>query len=265
MVRESATTGWVRDLKHIYTRGLVTAPRGIETREVLGFQSIIDMKRPIINVPVRDLGFKFMAAEAAWILGGDNRVSSIAPYSKQISKFSDDGVTFFGAYGPRILDQLQQIVLKLVNDPSSRQAVLTIWRPNPPGSKDIPCTVAIQWLIRDGKLHCIDSMRSSDIWLGHPYDVFNFSMVSLALLIRLRNFGLTVELGDLNLVAGSKHLYQTDFNGAQQVFDSVSQGGLPEDIVINPSIFETQDDLVERLWEMATSSQGALETHLWHE
>ena len=109
------------------------------------------------------------------------------------------------------------VVDALSRDPDSRQAVIEIWRPNPRDSRDVPCTLTVQWMIRDGKLHCLDSMRSSDAWLGWPYDVFNFSMLSLYILLMLKersaitlqhiDLMARLQLGDLHLTAGSSHLY----------------------------------------------------------
>jgi hypothetical protein len=134
---------------------------------------------------------------------------------------------FDGAYGPRVVDQLRYVVDCLWKDPMSRQAVMEVWRPNPRESLDIPCTLTLQWLIRDGKLHCIDSMRSSDAWLGWVYDVFSFSMLSSCILLMLSErakktlavmstesgnwdyYKMVADtgLGTLYLVTGSSHLY----------------------------------------------------------
>lgn len=214
-------TEWRRALYHLTHYGEQVSPRGKPSRELLGFQTRIPMWDPIVTVPERKLGYKFMIAEAYWILTGDNRVSTIAPYSKQISQFSDDGQVFFGAYGPKVEDQLEYVVKKLTEDPFSRQAVVNIWREKPPQTKDVPCTLSAQWFIRDGLLYCVDTMRSSDIILGWPYDIFNFSMLSVGLACLLRQHGLEVGLGDLILTAGSQHLYEKDEAVAEACLASV--------------------------------------------
>lgn len=256
---------WVSNLTEIIENGLVSSPRGLETREILAHRAVIDMEQPIITAPYRDLGYKFMAAEAAWILSGDNRVETIAPYSKAISKFSDNGETFFGAYGPKVLGQIDYVVRCLAENQDTRQAVINIWRENPRASKDIPCTLSAQWVIRQGHLYCFDTMRSSDIWLGHPYDIFNFSMISLYILLRLRKRGVNVELGQLALTAGSKHLYSTNYDKAKEVLKAymTEPESFANDIFVNPEVFDNEDHLVERLWAMADSVQGALNKELW--
>lgn len=211
---------WLETLQKIIDSGLVSKPRGFEIKEILNDQMKIDMHTPILSVIKRNLGYKFMARESWWIMDGRNDVESIKDYSKAISKFSDDGYHFNGAYGPRLVDQWHYIVDSLINDIDTRQAVATIWRPNPRVSKDIPCTISVQWLIRNNKIYCIDNMRSSDIWLGVPYDVFNFTMLTGYLMLLLREKGLdNLELGYLYLNAGSRHLYENNFESAVDVLN----------------------------------------------
>lgn len=247
----TATNCWISKLHDVMGCGFETNPRGMKTLEVLASSSTFDMNYPIIQVPARKLGMKFLYAEAAWILSGDNRVSSINPYSKEISKFSDDGVTFFGAYGPRVIDQLHYIVKCLAEDQDSRQAVMTIWRPNPPKTKDVPCTIAVQWFIRDGKLYCIDTMRSSDLWLGWPYDAFNFSILSLAIIVRLRKYGIYLKLGDMTLVAGSQHIYERNWGDVKKIIApnmSTDIDGHKGTLPFHVFNAESQDTLVDALW-----------------
>ena len=211
---------WLETLQKIIESNLVSKPRGFEIKEILNNQMKIDMHIPILSVIKRNLGYKFMAREAWWIMDGRNDVESIKDYSKAISNFSDDGYHFNGAYGPRLVDQWHYIVDSLINDIDTRQAVATIWRPNPRASKDIPCTISVQWLIRNNKIYCVDNMRSSDIWLGVPYDVFNFTMLTGYLMLLLRERGLDdLELGYLYLNAGSRHLYENNFELAIDVLN----------------------------------------------
>jgi thymidylate synthase len=213
----TATEGWERLLRDVLRYGVLHKPRELETLELLNYSSVVNMEFPIVTSPARKLGYRFMVAEALWILEGRNDVESIVRFAPAIAQFSDDGKTFFGAYGPKVRDQLSYVCNKLASDPSTRQAVMTIWRENPRPSKDFPCTVSVQWLIRDGFLHCVDTMRSSDVWLGWPYDVFNFSMLSLLIGLILREAGLTVKLGQLYLNAGSQHIYFKDMGKARNV------------------------------------------------
>lgn len=200
-------------LKNIIDRGERVTCRGLKTIEMLGNTAVIDIKDPLVTISARRLGYRFACAEAAWILGGENRVESMRPYSRMIGNFSDDGLYFAGAYGPRIVDQLPYVIDAFKKDLFTRQAVITIWRERPYPSKDIPCTISVQFLVRAGRLHVIDCMRSSDAWLGVPYDWFNFSMLGLFIASLLNELEISVDLlpGNLYFHAASSHLYEEGF------------------------------------------------------
>lgn len=260
----NADVDWLRCLEEVFRHGTKTSPRGQDTFEILGMQSVVSMHNPIIYNPTRELGYRFMAAEAAWILSGRDDVASIAPYSKEISKFSDNGQTFFGAYGPKITAQMPHVISSLRSDPDSRQAVVNIWRESPPKSKDIPCTLSLQFLIRQNKLHCVASMRSSDLWLGHPYDIFNFSAVSFAILLELsKGQDMELELGNLHLTAGSKHLYQRNVEGVSKIMEAQQNKGMwfaaGRRDVFKLQRYEKVSDFIDHLWSCAESSGGAQE------
>lgn len=237
---------WKKLIKDLIDQVGTYSPRGAATKEILGYQTTIDMNNPFLNIPKRKLGEQFRYAEAAWILSGDNRVKTIAPYSKMISSFSDDGVRFFGSYGPKIIDQLSYVVNTLYKDTSSRQAVINIWREKPGPSKDIPCTCSLQFLIRDNKIYCVANMRSSDAWLGWPYDVFNFTCVSIYTLLQLKHlYNKNYELGSLTLNAGSQHLYERNWDKARLCLHS---DAVDKTKIIPFNEFKEADEFIEFLW-----------------
>ena len=216
----TTTDIWRARLNHLLKQPEITI-RGNMVREECGASTIISMSDPFVCDATRNVSKRFQAAEAHWILSGDNRVATIAKYAPSIEYFSDNGTHFQGAYGPKVTEQLHYVCETLAGDRASRQAVLSIWRENPRCSKDIPCTVALQFLIREGKLNCIATMRSSDIWLGWVYDVFNFSCISYWIKLALQEeYGLNAEhldLGWLKVDMGSSHLYERNYQQAENV------------------------------------------------
>lgn len=191
------------ELLHFLRRAPQVSPRGKPTRELLGVQlRLHDLRNNVLVCQRRDLNYRFMVAEWLWIALGRNDVESISRYNKQIVRFSDDGATFAGAYGPRLMGQWQWLVKKLEQDSCTRQGVVSVWTPSPSSSKDVPCTLNLQFLCRDDRLNCVVTMRSSDVWLGLPYDVFNFSMLVSGVAGELG-----LETGWLTLNLGSSHLY----------------------------------------------------------
>ena len=214
-----------KKLWEIYNQpDFICKPRGLKITEKLNNSWIIDMDDPIITLPERKLSYSFMFGEAAWMLEGRNDVESVSKYVDGVKRFSDDGVTFFGAYGPKIVTQTSYVVDTLIKDNDSRQGVLNIWRENPRSSKDIPCTLSLQFFLREASdnlwLHTVATMRSNDAWLGTPYDTFNFSAISFYIACCLNFRGLKCKLGSLNIQAGSRHIYENDFKKLDTIFNS---------------------------------------------
>lgn len=261
---------WLMVLADLLDNGHETSPRGLKTLELLAYRSTVPMAQPLLTVPGRQLGTKFAPAEAAWILSGDNRLETIRPFAEVMTRFSDDGLTLAGAYGPPLVDQLGYVARCLARDQDTRQAVLTLWRPRPGDTKDCPCTVAVQWLIRNGELTCVDTMRSSDTWLGWTYDVFTFSMVSAYLALVLRDHHqVKVTLGELHLVAGSQHLYERDWTGARGCVDAWRRGSpetQPKPLELNDldlDQFDGPQHLIDHLWATARRELLPKRSTLW--
>jgi len=253
----SATSEWRLLLNELLEVGTKITPtslganwRGKVNKEMLGIYTRVPMTLPVVLCPGRKLGYRFLAAEAAWILSGDNRLETIVPYAKALVNLSDDGRTLSGAYGPPFIDQLSYTTRALTQDEASRQAVITLWRPRPELGLEIPCSLTLQFIIRDATLHTLVMMRSSDAWMGLPYDWHCFSMMSAYQLLILRDRYPDLLLGDLTVMAGSQHLYQTDWEKAQECVDRNDL--LVEDM--NPldlTQLDGPEDLIQHLWEVA--------------
>lgn len=242
-------------LATVLAEGDTHAPRGKPVREIRGTSVSFDMTRPVCTLKARKLGYRFMCAEAAWILSGDNRLETIKRYSPFIWEFSDDGFFYSGAYGPRIIDQLTYVCDMLSDDADTRQAVIDVWRPNPRPGRDIPCTLSFQFMIRNGALHCIQSMRSSDVWLGYPYDAFNASMLSGYVMLLLRDRKTRgrkgLWLGSHTMLVGSQHVYEKDLEGARAVLDGDER--LFTQPNFDPYNFESPQQLIDHLWALAAN------------
>lgn len=220
-----------------------SAPRGKPIRELIGASFTLENPRDrIIVSPVRNVNYGFAVGELAWYLRGDTDLETMLYYNKRMSQFSDDGKTINSAYGNRMfksrwqlpaltpggpeptVSQFMNVVEELRKDPDSRRAIMHINEPYDllravlGGSKDVPCTLSIQLLIRDRKLHMIVNMRSNDVVWGLPYDVFSFTCLQEAFLYTLQKQGVPVDdLGSYHHHAGSLHLYDTHFDMARLV------------------------------------------------
>jgi len=203
---------WLRALKSVFQEGRPSAPRGRGVLELLGRAVRFDGNRALLVHPTRKLNYRFAVAEWLWIAAGRGDLTPLVRYNPRMAEFSDDGTRLAGAYGPRLAHQWGYVLDKLREDPDSRQAVAQIWTANPGRSKDVPCTMAAQFLLRGGRLHSIWTMRSSDLWLGLPYDAFSFSRLAASVAGCLG-----VPQGFVEIAAGSSHLYDVDFSLARQV------------------------------------------------
>jgi thymidylate synthase len=227
-----AEGAWRGAVARVLAEGAPADPRGIQTLELWGgpHVAVVDMRRPLVTSPERRLKVELAAAEAMWILSGDDRLEPLTRYAPSYANFSDDGVTLAGAYGPRVQAQRDYVLGALLRERSTRQAVMTLWERCPPPSRDVPCTVALTFGVRGGLLCCHAQMRSSDVWLGVPYDVFSFSMVAARLACELNaaDRGARVGLGRLVLTATSSHLYAANFDRAREVLASPAGPPSPE-------------------------------------
>lgn len=203
-----------------------------------------------MTIKQRKMGYRFMCAEALWILEGRNDLS-IAHYVQAIKNFSDDGHRFQGAYGPKVTEQLRYVCDVIAADWDTRQAIISIWREQPRPSKDIPCTLTLQFIVRNNSnnypmIHCIANMRSSDLWLGWVYDVFNFTMITAWVATRIREMtGTILAMGNLYLNAGSQHIYDINIPAASECLNRGESTGHYDPLVIES--FITPDHLMTHL------------------
>ncbi len=179
--------------------------------EVINAVTVIqDPTRNIVSNDIRKLSMRYAIGEMLWYMSGQNKLKEIQKYSSGWDRMSDDGVHVNSNYGWCIsrkygFDQWEWCKEELIKNPNSRRAVIHIKEPSNEDSKDVNCTVCLQFFIRDKKLYMTTYMRSNDIWLGFPFDVFQFTNMQV-----LMSMELGLKLGTYTHMAGSLHLYKRD-------------------------------------------------------
>lgn len=211
-IAETATaawTHWYKVLEEMHANGFNDTSRdGGVVGEVINAITVInDPTRNIVDTELRNLNKRYMIGEFLWYLSANNNLSEIQKYTHAWDRMSEDGVTVNSNYGHKIrefygFDQWELVKLLLTKDPNSRQAVIHIKDPGV-HPKDTPCTICLQFLIRDNKLYLTTYMRSNDIWTGFPYDVFIFTNFQVLMAMELG-----VDIGNYTHIAGSLHLYE---------------------------------------------------------
>lgn len=179
--------------------------------EILNAVTVIsNPTKNVMRNRIRKLPMKYAIGEMLWYMSGNNNLSEIQKYTSAWDRMSDDGQTVNSNYGWCIrhkygFDQWEYVRELLRKSPETRQAVIHIKTADNKESKDVNCTVCLQFFIRDNKLHATVYMRSNDIWMGFPYDVFQFTCMQI-----LMSMELGVEIGTYTHIAGSLHLYKRD-------------------------------------------------------
>ena len=198
----------------------VSSPRGMKIKENLGVQfRIMNPRDRLPRVAARNFSLAYFVAETLWYLNADDSTEWISYYAPFWSNISDNNKTANSAYGARIFKthprigngsvvQWDYVKEELRKDPDSRRAVIHIRTPSDSilDSKDVPCTLSLQFFIRENKLSLHVSMRSSDIILGLAYDVPAFTTIQEILANELG-----VELGEYVHTSNSLHCYERDF------------------------------------------------------
>lgn len=193
---------------------------------------------------LEDVTFEFSSPHFCWTYGlrkSMKHVIGVAEAMQLIGAFSDpvrmceiapnmkaflDGGIFKGAYGVRAGGQIDKIVELLKNDPETRQAVITLrdpYRDLFEKSKDVPCTIAMSFRIRNGKLNMTTHMRSNDLVWGFPYDVIQFCLLQMTIAEELG-----IENGTYTHHADSLHIYERHAKMMQECVSKFNEEANPQ-------------------------------------
>ena len=201
-------------LLNLLEEGKKVSPRGMLTKELMQETFCIeDPNSSLIYIPGRNFSLVHAIHESFLIFCDDNHVKIAGYFNKNIAQFSDDGKTLHGSYGHRIATKMQGVLDKLKEDHDTRQALLTIHRVDDSivKTKDPPCTITLQFTIRDEKLNMHVYMRSNDIVWGTPYDVFVFTTIQ-----KVFANTLGIPVGKYYHTVTSLHMYERDFEKCRE-------------------------------------------------
>ncbi len=199
-----------------------------DSTETIG--ATLVLTQPLNRVSRTESRYRYVTplAELCWYLGGTNDAARIVPYVGFYEQFVEEDA-IYGGYGPRLFGeghnaQVHNAIAALREHSSSRRVVIQLLDKEdmrPPRRKDIPCTCTIQFLVRDGALHTVATMRSNDAWFGLVHDVFAFTMLQELV---ARDLGL--ELGTYTHFAASLHLYDRHLADAKTFLNEGYQSTL---------------------------------------
>ena len=211
-------------LRHVLDHGTDKADRtGTGTRSVFGWQMRFDLREGFPLVTTKKLHLRSIIHELLWFLRGETNVASLRDNKVSIwDEWADADGELGPVYGKqwrrwssadgREIDQLRNVVDEIRRNPDSRRLIVSAWNvADLPAMALQPCHALFQFYVADGRLSCQLYQRSGDIFLGVP-----FNIASYALLTHMVAQACGLEAGDFVHTLGDAHLYSNHFEQARE-------------------------------------------------
>ncbi|HYI34674.1 MAG TPA: thymidylate synthase [Glaciibacter sp.] len=255
-------------LRDVLANGTAKTDRtGTGTRSVFGRQLRFDLAEGFPLITTKRVHFKSIAYELLWFLRGESNVSWLRENGVTIwDEWADAAGELGPVYGVQWrswpapngehIDQLSQVLDTLRTNPDSRRMIVSAWNvADIPEMALAPCHALFQFYVADGKLSCQLYQRSADLFLGVP-----FNIASYALLTQLVAEQVGLELGEFVWTGGDCHIYD---NHIEQVTEQLTRAPFPAPtlrITRTPdSLFDyTYDDLVIENYQHHPAIRGAV-------
>ena len=242
-------------LRHVRENGTFKGDRtGTGTYSVFGYQMRFDLSEGFPLVTTKKIHFKSVVHELLWFLKGDTNTQYLKDNGVRIwDEWADENGDLGPVYGfqwrnwPNAngasVDQVKQVVEQLKSNPNSRRIIISAWNPSDLPDETIspqqnvkegrmalaPCHAFFQFYVSDGKLSCQLYQRSADIFLGVPFNIASYALLTL-MLAQVCD----LEPGDFVHTLGDAHLYT---NHQEQVELQLSRDPLPlPQMKLNPAI-----------------------------
>ena len=211
---------------------------GTGTLSVFGHQMRFNLEESFPLVTTKKIHFKSVAYELLWFLKGDTNIKYLKENGVSIwDEWADDNGDLGPVYGKQwrkwevangIHDQVTGVIDQIKNNPDSRRHIVSAWNvADIPSMALAPCQILFQFYVVNGKLSCQLYQRSADIFLGVP-----FNIASYALLTHMIAKVCDLEVGDFVHTLGDAHLY---LNHLEQAEEQLSRKPLePPQIIVQP-------------------------------
>ena len=212
-------------IRHIQAEGVEKTDRtGTGTKSVFGYQMRFDLSKGFPMVTTKKLHLKSIIHELLWFLKGDTNIHYLQENGVRIwNEWADEKGNLGPVYGYQWrnwngeeIDQIKDIIHTLKTSPDSRRMLVSAWNPSvlPDTSKSFtenvannkvalpPCHAFFQFYVADGKLSCQLYQRSADVFLGVPFNIASYALLTLMM---AQVCGL--EAGDFVHTFGDAHIY----------------------------------------------------------
>lgn len=229
-------------LRHILEHGTRKSDRtGTGTISVFGYQMRFNLQEGFPLLTTKKVHLKSVIHELLWFLQGDTNIRYLKENGVSIwDEWADENGNLGPVYGKqwrswaapdgRVIDQITEVVETLKKNPDSRRIIVSAWNPaDIPDMALAPCHCLFQFYVADGKLSCQLYQRSADVFLGVPFNIASYALLTL-MLAQVCD----LQPGDFVWTGGDTHLY---VNHLEQVELQLSRSfrKLPE-MRINQSV-----------------------------
>lgn len=242
---------YVDFMRHVREHGVQKTDRtGTGTLSVFGYQMRFDLQAGFPLVTTKKVHLKSIIHELLWFLRGETNIAYLREHGVSIwDEWADASGNLGPVYGKqwrswptpdgRVIDQISQVMRQLREQPDSRRIIVSAWNV---GELDqmalMPCHAFFQFYVAEGRLSCQLYQRSADIFLGVP-----FNIASYALLTHMLAAQCDLEVGDFVWTGGDCHLY---LNHLEQADLQLTRSPLPLPTLVlkrrPPSVFDYQFD-----------------------
>lgn len=179
-------------LRHILEKGTDKTDRtGTGTRSVFGYQMRFDLEKGFPLVTTKKVHLKSIIHELLWFLKGETNIAYLKEKGVSIwDEWADEQGNLGPVYGKqwrswegrdgKVVDQVSDLIKQIKSNPDSRRLIISAWNVTDlPDMALMPCHALFQFYVADGKLSCQLYQRSADVFLGVPFNIASYALLTL--------------------------------------------------------------------------------------
>ena len=243
-------------LKHVLENGTDKNDRtGTGTRSVFGYQMRFDLSKGFPLLTTKKIHLKSIIYELLWFLKGETNISYLKENGVSIwDEWADENGELGPVYGYQwrswpgrngeTIDQISGLIDQIKNNPDSRRLIVTAWNPSDVEKMALPpCHCLFQFYVSNGKISCQLYQRSADIFLGVPFNIASYALLTMMIAKILK-----LEIGEFVHTFGDAHLYSNHFDQAKEQLERDFKELPKMRIISNPESifdFEFEDFVLE--------------------
>lgn len=211
-------------MKKILEEGVDRGDRtGTGTRSLFGTQMRFDLSQGFPLLTTKKVHLKSIIYELLWFLKGDSNIKYLHDHKVSIwDEWADENGDLGPVYGKqwrqwicadgRVIDQVSQAIHDIKTNPNSRRIIVSAWNVGEIEQMALPpCHLLFQFYVANGKLSCLLYQRSCDFFLGVPFNIASYSLLTMMMAKECN-----LELGDFVWTGGDTHLYHNHFDQAKE-------------------------------------------------